>query len=177
MDTGCINGSRLYYHSTRLNHEPWVMCGKILGLLGYYRKYIQDFSKIVQPLYDLLKTSGVDSGSPAAQRGRCTPKVNRGKIQFGHAITWTHEHQVVLEKLVDYLVNPPFLGYPDYSLPFILHTDASNKGLGVVLYQRKSSEMRVIGYGSRTLNPAEKNYHLHSGKLQFLELKSGICNS
>ena len=35
--------------------------------------------------------------------------------------------------------------------------------------------MRVIGYGSRTLNPAEKNYHLHSGKLQFLELKWVIC--
>ena len=137
---------------------------------GLVRILSKVHSRFLQDCTTTLR-SPENSGSSAAQRGRCTPKVNRGKIQSGHAITWTHEHQVVLEKLVDYLVNPPFLGYPDYSLPFILHTDASNKGLGAVLYQRKSSEMRVIGYGSRTLNPAEKNYHLHSGKLQFLELK------
>lgn len=35
--------------------------------------------------------------------------------------------------------------------------------------------MVVIGYGSRTLTPAEKNYHLHSGKLEFLALKRAIC--
>ena len=36
--------------------------------------------------------------------------------------------------------------------------------------------MRVIGYGSRTLTPAERNYHLHSGKLEFLALKWSICD-
>ena len=149
---------------------------KILGLLGYFGKHIQDFFRIAQPLFKLLKTSGVDNGSPAAQRGRCTPKVNRGKAQSAHAITWTHEHQVVLKKLVDSFVNPPILGYPDYSLPFILHTDASNKGLGAVLYQRQSGEMHVIGCGSAgTLVPAEKNYHLHSRKLEFFALKWAIC--
>lgn len=35
--------------------------------------------------------------------------------------------------------------------------------------------MRVIGYGSRTLTSAEKNYHLHSGKLEFLALKWAVC--
>ena len=53
-----------------------------------------------------------------------------------------------LERLVDCLVNPPILGYPDYSLPFVLHTDASKQELGAVLYQRQSGQMRVIGYGS-----------------------------
>ena len=80
----------------------------------------------------------------------------------------------MLEILLDCLVNPPILGYPDYSLPFVLHTDASNDGLGA-LYQRQSGIMRVIGYGSRTLTPAERNYHLHSGKLEFLALKWAIC--
>ena len=79
------------------------------------------------------------------------------------------------EKLVDCLANPPILGYPDYRLPFVLHTDASNEGLGAVLYQRQSGKMRVIGYGSRTLTTAEKNYHLHSGKLEFLALKWAVC--
>lgn len=43
-----------------------------------------------------------------------------------------------------------------------------------VLYQRPEGTMRVIGYGSRTLTPAKKNHHLHSGKLEFLALKWAI---
>ena len=74
------------------------------------------------------------------------------------------------------LVNPPVLAYPDFSLPFTLHTDASEKGLGAVLYQRQNGRMRGIGYGSRTLTLAERNYKFHSGKLEFLALKWAICD-
>lgn len=74
------------------------------------------------------------------------------------------------------LINPPILAYPDFDLPFILHTDASEDGLGAVLYQRQDNKLRVIGFGSRTLMPAERNYHLHSGKLEFLALKWAICD-
>uniref|UniRef100_A0A3B3HHQ1 Gypsy retrotransposon integrase-like protein 1 n=1 Tax=Oryzias latipes TaxID=8090 RepID=A0A3B3HHQ1_ORYLA len=74
------------------------------------------------------------------------------------------------------LTNPPILAYPEFDLPFVLHTDASNEGLGAVLYQRQDNKLRVIGYGSRTLTPAEKSYHLHSGKLEFLALKWAICD-
>ena len=73
------------------------------------------------------------------------------------------------------LANPPVLAYPDFELPFVLHTDASDKGLGAVLYQSQGGKLRVIGYGSRTLTPAEKNYRLHSGKLEFLVLKWAVC--
>lgn len=45
-----------------------------------------------------------------------------------------------------------------------------------MLYQQQEGKLRVIGYGSRTLYPAEKNYHLHSGKLEFLALKWTICD-
>ncbi|TWW67066.1 hypothetical protein D4764_02G0001070 [Takifugu flavidus] len=74
------------------------------------------------------------------------------------------------------LTSPPILAYPDYDLPFVLHTDASNEGLGAVLYQQQGNKLRVIAYGSRTLTPAEKNYHLHSSKLEFLALKWAICD-
>lgn len=48
--------------------------------------------------------------------------------------------------------------------------------MGAVLYQKQDNKLKVIGYGSRTLTPAEKNDHLHSGKLEFLVLKWAICN-
>ena len=66
------------------------------------------------------------------------------------------------------------LAYPQYTEPFIVNTDASQNGLGAVLYQKQSGVMRVIAYASRTLSPAEKNYHLHSGKLEFLALKWAV---
>ena len=90
-------------------------------------------------------------------------------------VMWKEEHQQALYRLTEALMSPPILAYPDFNSPFTLHTDASEEGLGAVLYQRQDGKLRVIGYGSRTLTPAEKNYWLHSGKLEFLALKWSIC--
>lgn len=87
------------------------------------------------------------------------------------------EHQSILYKLTDTLTNPPVLAYPDFDLPFVVHTDASEQGLGAVLYQRQNGRLRVIDYGSRTLSPAEKNYRFHSGKLEFFALKWAVCEN
>lgn len=76
---------------------------------------------------------------------------------------------------MDCLVTPPVLSYPDFNKPFALYTDASKDGVGAALYQEKDGHLRPIGFGSRTLTPAERNYHLHSGKLEFLPLKWAIC--
>ena len=83
---------------------------------------------------------------------------------------------MALDDLLSMLVTPPILAYPDYELPFELFTDASLQGLGAILYQLQGSERRVVAYGSRALSPAEKNYHLHSGKLEFLALKWSVCD-
>lgn len=56
----------------------------------------------------------------------------------------------------------------------MLHCDASQEGLGAVLYQRQQGKLVVIGYGSRTRTAPGKNYHLHSGKLEFLAMKWAI---
>ncbi|CAB4024346.1 Hypothetical predicted protein [Paramuricea clavata] len=67
------------------------------------------------------------------------------------------------------------MAYPEPNSRYVLHTDASESGLGAVLYQEQNRKLRVIPYGSRTLTAAEKNYHLHSGKLEFLAMKWAIC--
>lgn len=60
---------------------------------------------------------------------------------------------------------------PNPNSPYVLHTDTWENGLDAILYQEKHRILGLIAYGSRTLTPAEKNYHLHSGKLEFLRLK------
>ncbi len=143
---------------------------RLLGFLSYYRTYVQDFSRIAQPLYELLQSRGsVTAGEQSKTGKKGTQLPSRAKVE------WTSVHQGVLERLIGALTNPPVLAYPNFELPFVLHTDASEQGLGAVLYQQQESRLRVIGYGSRTLTPAEKNYKLHSGKLEFLALKWAVC--
>ena len=81
-----------------------------------------------------------------------------------------------MNDVIDILQSPQVMAYPDFHSPFILNTDASGVGLGAVLYQKQGDEQlnRVISYASRTLSPAENNYHLHSGKLEFLALKWAV---
>lgn len=143
---------------------------QLLGFLSYYRTYVQDFSRIAKPLYDLLQLKPSTSpAKPPRGKTRCNQQSSRTPVE------WNIQHQQILEQLVDRLTKPPVLAYPDFDRPFTLHTDASQKGLGAVLYQNQDGKMRVIGYGLRTLTSAEQNYHLHSGKLEFLALKWAIC--
>ena len=138
----------------------------LLGFLGYYRSYIQDFSRKFQPIYQLLKGEGKE------QKGK-GKKVQKNSKS---TINWTAGMQEIVDSTIDYLRSPEFLVFPDYSKPFILNCDASEKGLGAVLYQKRDGVNKVISYGSRTLTEAEKNYHLHSGKLEFLGLKWSVCD-
>ena len=78
--------------------------------------------------------------------------------------------------MTDHLSSPPVLGYPNFEELFTLHCDASQEGLGAVVYQRQAGRIKVIAHGSRTLSAPEKNYHLHTGKLEFLAMKCAICS-
>lgn len=147
-------------------------CRAVMGLLSYYRQYIRKFSRIAAPLYALLEAEPVTQENNNMRRDG--KKWKRRGIPSNKPITWTDEHQQILEGLVDCPVEPPILGFPDFNKSFILHTDASNQGLGAILYQEEEEKLRVIAYASRTLTKAEKNYHLHSGKLEFLALKWAV---
>jgi hypothetical protein len=103
-----------------------------LGLAGYYRKFIADFSAIARPLTNLLK------------------KENEWN--------WTEQEQASFDLLKCRLTNTSLLQYPDFSKPFILTTDASGYAIGAILSQGRLGQDKPIAYASRTLNQAELNY-------------------
>lgn len=103
-----------------------------LGLAGYYRRFIKDFSKIASPMIDLTKKD--------------------------EEFIWTEECEKAFNELKQRLISPPILAYPNYSEPYILQTDASRDSVGMVLAQVQDSSERVIAYAGKRLSPNEKNY-------------------
>ena len=106
-----------------------------LGLAGYYRKFINDFTKISAPLARLTKKN----------------------LTF----TWDVDCEYVFQRLKRALTTAPVLVLPDGSKTFTVYTDAKWTGLGAVLMQ----EGRVICYGGRQLKAHEKNYPTHDLEL------------
>ncbi|XP_029920671.1 uncharacterized protein LOC115368614 [Myripristis murdjan] len=128
-----------------------------LGLAGYYRRFVSGFAKIARPLNQLL------TGIPADK------KFENRKVQ------WSPECQMSFDELKTALTQAPVLAYADYSLPFIVYTDASNQGLGAVLAQVQEGKERVIAYASRSLHPTERNDANYSSfKLELLALKWAV---
>ena len=69
-------------------------------------------------------------------------------------VEWTEECQTAFEHLKHLCSQTPILAYANYQKPFKLHTDASENGLGAVLYQKQDDDTEhVIAYASRTLSP------------------------
>ena len=106
-----------------------------LGLAGYYRRFIENFSKIAKPMTELLK------------------KDTKFK--------WTEECEASFQELKKRLVTSPVLILPDQTKDYEVYCDASRRGLGAVLMQ----EGRVVSYASRQLKPHELNYATHDLEL------------
>lgn len=86
---------------------------------------------------------------------------------------WGVQQEETFNNLKELLSSPPVLAYSQFDKPFQVHTDASSKGLGAVLYQmQQDCKMAVISYASRGLSKSEKNYSAF--KLEFLALKWSI---
>ena len=106
---------------------------QFLGLINYYRRIVQDYAAIAGPLHEL------------------TRKMSRD-------FRWSTECQKAYEELKRRLVSPPILAYPDFSVPFLLQTDASDAAIGAVLSQVQEGHECVISYWSRRLDKSGKNY-------------------
>ena len=104
---------------------------RFLGLASYYRRYILHFADISKPLNSLTQKD----------------------VSF----KWSNECAHAFNELKSKLITAPILCYPQFhqnASQFVLQTDASAAGLGVVLEQ----DGHVIAYASRTLNKAEQQY-------------------
>lgn len=107
-----------------------------LGLINVYRRFIPHFSHIASPLNQLLK-----KGSPK-------------KLE-----PLNDEQAEAFQKLIDAVLQPPVLALPKPDLPYSIDTDASDYQVGAALFQEYGDkERKPIGFWSRTLLPAEKNY-------------------
>ena len=104
----------------------------VLGLVGFYRKYVPGTGKTSEPLYNLLK------------------KENK--------FVWTKECEQALQELKEKLLSAPNLGYPNNRDEYTLTTDASLTGNRAVLTQQQEGIDRVVSYASKTLNKSQKNY-------------------
>jgi hypothetical protein len=106
-----------------------------LGLAGYYRRFIEGFSKIAKPMTSLLEK--------------------------GREFKWDEKCQESFDQLKERLMSPPVLIMPDLQKGFDIYCDACGQGLGCVLMQ----EGHVIAYASRQLRKHELNYPTHDLEL------------
>ncbi|GJR80516.1 putative nucleotidyltransferase, ribonuclease H [Tanacetum coccineum] len=106
-----------------------------LGLAGYYRRFVEGFSRLALPLTKLMRK--------------------------GEKFVWNEEREKSFEELKQRLVSSPILTLPSGSGGFQIYSDASKKGLGCVLMQHG----KVIAYASRQLKPYEVNYPTHDLEL------------
>jgi hypothetical protein len=106
-----------------------------LGLAGYYRRFILNFSKIAKAITNLLKKD--------------------------EKFVWNAKRDEAFQTLKKLLTTSPVLAQPDITKPFDVYCDASGIGLGCVLMQ----EGCVIAYSSHQLHPHEEHYLTHDLEL------------
>lgn len=110
------------------------MLRSFLGLVSFYRKFIENAASISSPLSDMLRK---DVKEP---------------------LIWSENSLQSFEKLKTILSSDPVLRIPDVDEPFILRTDASGEGLGALMLQYHQGTPHPVAYASRKLLDREKNY-------------------
>ena len=106
---------------------------QFLGLAGYYRRFVEGYAKLAQPLNDLLKRD--------------------------RKYLWKEDQEKSFQILKVKLISTPILKFPDFNKNFTLMTDASDYAIGAVLGQLEEGNKEVvIAYASRGLKAHEKNY-------------------
>lgn len=105
---------------------------RFIGMCGYYRRFLPNFSKVASPLTNLLRK--------------------------GKKFVWSLECEQAFAQIKTLLTSAPVMAVPDFDRPFFVQTDASAQGIGAVLTQRFDEGEKVIAYASRKLTKLECSY-------------------
>nr|AAL68643.1 polyprotein [Oryza sativa Japonica Group] len=120
--------------------QNWPVPGSVkelrsfLGLTGYYRKFVCHYGILSKPLTNLLRK--------------------------GQLYIWTSETEAAFQALKQALITAPVLAMPNFSEPFIVETDASDKGIGAVLMQHQ----HPIAFLSKALGPRHQGLSTYEKK-------------
>lgn len=121
----------------------------VVQLFNVYREFIPKFAQICAPLYELL----------------------RKDVKFN----WTKTHQDAFEHIKQKFIEKPILIHPDMNDYFYVETDASKRGLGCVVMQKRNDIMKPVAYYSRRTTSVEKNksaFELEAAALRFAAEKT-----
>ncbi|XP_066937358.1 uncharacterized protein [Macrobrachium rosenbergii] len=105
---------------------------RVLGMTGYYRRFVRNYSDLAQPLTSLLEK--------------------------GKKFLWSDQCEESFNKLKSVLITNPILTSQIFQKPFIIAVDASDIGIGGVLFQRKEDSVHPVSYYSKKLLAAERRY-------------------
>ena len=107
---------------------------------GYNRPFVEGYAEIARPLTRLTKKD----------------------VPF----EWTPECTEAVRKLKKAITAEPVLRRPDHNKPFTMEVDVSQYALGAILSQKdEQGKLRPVGYYSKTLIPAERNYDVYDREL------------
>ena len=106
----------------------------LLGLMGYYRKFVHNYAELTAPLTALVR-----KGSPAK-------------------VVWSEECEKSLNEIKEIFSKKPVLILPDFEQTFVVRTDASDIGIGAMLLQERQGHLMPIAFASRKLLDRETRY-------------------
>ncbi|GJT85052.1 putative reverse transcriptase domain-containing protein [Tanacetum coccineum] len=130
-----LKKEKLYAKFSKCDFWISIVSTPILGLAGYYQRFIKDFSKIAKSLTVLT--------------------------QKNKKYIWGEDQESTFQLLKRKLFEAPILALPEGNKDFVVYCDASLQGLGAILMQRE----KVIAYASRQLKPHKENYTTHDLEL------------
>ena len=109
--------------------------------MNFYRRFIEGFSHIAHPLFDLTQVDSV--------------------------FCWSSEEQVAFHNLWDKIVSAPILTLPDNSRPYRVEADSLDFATGAVLSQQctEDGKWHPVAFLSKSLSPVERNYEIHNKEM------------
>ena len=123
------------------NSSNWEEVQSFLGFVNFYRRFIEGFSHITRPLFNLIKNNS--------------------------DFCWSSDKQSAFNSLKEKVTSAPILALPNNSKPFCIEVDSLDFTTRAVLSQQSSDDDKwhPVAFLSKSLSPAERNYKIHDKEM------------